>query len=130
MLKIRRSIFETNSSSSHSLSLGGNAIKEVSEEKISIVLGDGEYGWGFCKLKNWMDKADYLGIEAYYDEGKKEILESALKMAYPNITTAYSCEGYIDHQSSGEIWGELNSVEDVYNVIFGDSVIIIDNDNH
>ena len=130
MLKIRRSIFETNSSSSHSLSLGGNAKKEVSEEKISIIVGSGEYGWGFEKLKHWISKADYLGVEAYEDENKKELLERALKMAYPNITIGYSDEGYIDHQSYGEIWSELTSVKDVYNVIFGNSVVIIDNDNH
>ena len=61
-----------------------------------------------------------------------DILDEAIKLRFPNIEITYADEdnrGYIDHQSYGEIWEELDTVEDVYNVIFGNSYITIDNDN-
>ena len=37
--------------------------------------------------------------------------------------------GSIDHESAGTIWSELETLEDVYDVIFGDAVINVDHDN-
>ena len=133
MRKIRNNVWESNSSSSHSLTIGDNACKLVDDSEIEVHLGYGEYGWGYEELVNWENKADYLAIEAIRDGGyKMDILDEAIKLRFPNIEITYADEGnrgYIDHQSYGEIWEELDTVEDVYNVIFGNSYIIIDNDN-
>ena len=132
MRKIRNNVWESNSSSSHSLTIGDNACKLVDDTEIEIELGYGEYGWGYEELINWESKADYLAVEAVRDNYKMDMLDKALKLRFPNIEITYANEdsrGYIDHQSYGEIWNELDSVEDVYNVIFGSSIVVIDNDN-
>lgn len=144
MIKIRKGIFETNSSSSHSFVKAKNVERTVDEaKKEEIYLGVGNYGWGYEELTSWLGKADYLAVEASKDELKKNKLLKTLNLKYPNCTfkimgdgvadyeerSKLNC-GYIDHQSRGEIWEELNSIEDVYSLIFGDAKIIIDNDNH
>lgn len=143
----RNSIFETNSSSSHSMSLG--PVTDTTKDIIlgpqcvhNITLGVGEYGWGEETLEYWTEKADYLSIETQHNPEKKDILEEAIKIKYPEIEIQYDYCGYIDHQSAGELWVELGFrsnlsdsdrerlIEKVYELIFGTGVIDIDNDNH
>jgi len=131
--KIRKSIFETNSSSSHSLSLGQlpNNLNPVEDNYETIVLGTGDYGWGYDTLNTWLEKADYLSIETEYNETRKNCLESAIKRYFPNITIEYEYTGYIDHQSYGNVWDEIGyDVDEVCKVIFGSSTIEIDDDSH
>ena len=151
MKKIRVSVFETNSSSMHSLSIGSNKKMEVLDEEKTeeIILGIGEYGWGPEHLTTWLEKADYLAVDAINreDEIKKGLLLEALSLAFPNAvfefallependedededeTKTYS--GYIDHQSIGTVWSDLETVEEVFRVVFGDSIIVVDNDNN
>jgi len=134
MVKIRKSIFETNSSSSHSLSLGklpDNVVVPWEDNYETIVLGKGEYGWGYEELTTWLEKADYLSIETEHNETKRDVLESAIKRYFPNITIEYEYTVYIDHQSYGELWDEIGyDVDEACKVIFGNSTIEIDNDNH
>jgi len=130
-VKIRKGLFETNSSSCHSLTLSNQSsvIDDVDNDYGNkIVLGDGEYGWSGDNVDHWMSKADYLAIEADVDE--KTMLVDALTKKFPNIEIEFSEDGYIDHQSSGEGWYELNTVDDVFNFLFGDGYIEIDNDNY
>ena len=132
MKTTRVGIFETNSSSSHSLSLGkfdySTKLDETNEE--TIVLGCGAYGWGYGELTTWMERADYLGVEAYDNEDKKERLINAIHKVYPNVTIEFSGDGYIDHQSSGEVWDECSDEYKLLSCIFGNTEITIDNDNH
>ena len=135
-------MFETNSSSTHTLTMGKSPKHKIDESYTNTIkLGLGEYGWGIERLTTWYEKADYLSIVAIKDERKKEMLEEALFKKFPNCKIKYETEydkyeggnvaiGYIDHQSSGEIWNDIGSINDLYDVIFGDSVINIDNDNH
>lgn len=149
MKKIRVSVFETNSSSMHSLSIGSNKKMEVLDEEKTeeIILGIGEYGWGPENLTTWLEKADYLAVDSINredDEDKGKLLE-VLYLAFPNAvfefallependededeTKTYS--GYIDHQSIGTVWSDLETVEEVFRVVFGDSIIVVDNDNN
>lgn len=155
LIKIRKNVFETNSSSCHTLTYEKCEIKNINEIKpdfsvnTEYTLGKGEYGWGPDKLDYWIDKADYLAIECFpnerwddkkvpdiysFDMSKKILLEKVLKMKYPNIKIKYSTEGYIDHQSGGEIWEEILSSDNpeitLYNIIFNDNNFMnIDNDN-
>lgn len=129
MIKVRQSIFQTNSSSSHSLSIGKPADRAVIDDKnITITVGSGGYSWGYELLTKWYEKADYFGVEAVTDDRKKR-LKDVLKYKYPNCEIEFNDNGYIDHQSTGTGWDEVESGEDLYDIIFGDSVIEIDNDN-
>ena len=149
MKKIRVSVFETNSSSMHSLSIGSNKKMEVLDEEKTeeIILGIGEYEWGPENLTTWLEKADYLAVDAINreDEIKKGLLLEALSLAFPNAvfefallependedadeTKTYS--GYIDHASVGTVWSDLKTVEEVFRVVFGNSIIVVDNDNN
>ena len=144
MTKTRHSLFETNSSSVHTLTLGSapTTMPFDDENFETIYLGSGEYGWGYEKLTIWMEKADYLAIEASSDENKAKMLFDALHKVYPNCIFKFekpnnnsrsfneNCSGYIDHQSYGEAWLELGSTQDVADFLFGSGYIEIDNDNH
>lgn len=70
MLNIRRGVFETNSSSMHSLTMSFK-IKPVTKEEIArtmeyassngkIVGGFGEYGWGYDRLSSFEEKLSYV----------------------------------------------------------------------
>lgn len=142
MKKIRASVFETNSSSSHSLVFIEieNEIKTIQEDENEYILGTGEYGWGPETLTEWLEKADYFAIEALNDEMKEELLINVLLEVYPNaifkLIDKESDEdcGYIDHQSRGEVWDEVlaseNPAKKLKEIIFGDSIIEVDNDDH
>jgi len=154
-MKTRFGMYETNSSSTHSLCFGNNILvgeiddelegvsisnnilmggidDELEEEasSINITLGVGEYGWGYEEVHTPLGKMDYLAIETRLDEDKKDLLLVAIKSKYPDINVTFSYTGYIDHQSAGRIWRELHNVEKVINFIFSDSYIIIDNDEN
>lgn len=150
-IKIREGVFETNSSSMHSLSYVPGASDEAIGNMNEITVGAGEHSWGPYTLTTWLEKADYLGIECRYDNdwktglppekelyagqiSRRELLETALRRKFPNIEVVYDGSGYIDHQSYGEVWGDIfNAAEPeemIYEVIFGQSVINIDHDNH
>lgn len=131
MIKIRKGVFETNSSSMHSLTIGNDATdRSIDDSEIVIDVGNGEYGWSGDTLHSWEDKADYFGVECFYDDNKQEMLERVLKSKFPNAKIRFGNSGYIDHQSSGDAWNKVDSDDDLYNIIFGDSYIEIDNDNH
>lgn len=151
ILNKRKGVFETNSSSMHSLAIGVEASDIVDETYNVITVGEGEYGWGPEQLTGWLEKADYFGIECSHDDDwmtgepseeeltpyqmeRRELLTKALSRRYPNIEVEFSGAGYIDHQSRGEIWSEVFSANDpetaLFNIIFGGAVIEVDNDNH
>lgn len=142
MKKIRASVFETNSSSSHSLVFIKikHEIKAIQEDENEYILGTGEYGWGPETLTGWLEKADYFAIEAINNEKKEELLINVLLEVYPNATFRLIEEldeedyGYIDHQSIGDLWDEVltseNPAKKLKEIIFGASTIEIDNDNH
>lgn len=128
----RYGVFETNSSSMHSLSFDNSAVTtEVNPDNtLVITLGEGGYGWGYEKLTTPLEKMDYLAIETENSDTKKQMLLDAIARVYPNASIEFKYSGYIDHQSHEDIWDDLSSVDDVYKCIFGKSTIIIDNDNH
>lgn len=152
LLNERKGVFETNSSSMHSLSISTDADDTVhTEDCNTIIVGDGEFGWGYEQLTSWLEKADYFGVECRHDDDwrtgepstkeltphqikRRDLLTGAIGRKYPNIKLEFGGGGYIDHQSRGDIWAEVFDSEDpetmLFNIIFGDYVIIIDNDNH
>jgi hypothetical protein len=131
MINIRKGVFETNSSSMHSLTIKNEPInRDIDDSEIVIDVGNGEYGWSGSTLYSWEDKADYFGVECFYDDNKQEQLTRALKSKFPNAKIRFGNSGHIDHQSSGDAWNKVDSDEDLYDILFGDSYVTIDNDNH
>ena len=64
MKAIRNSVFETNSSSSHSITIGKQGILSpfcIPINDDGYVVGEfGEFGWGYEKLKSQSEKLSYL----------------------------------------------------------------------
>jgi len=130
MKVIRKSIFETNSSSSHSLSLGTLVdLPEQDIDELEITLGDGEYGWDWTDYDSWLDKADYITVDAREDQEKLAIIKKVIMMVYPSATIKFVDSGYIDHESCGIFWSEYKSEEEVKTFIFGDGGFSTGNDN-
>lgn len=132
VFNIRLGIFETNSSSMHSLSLGNPALRKVdASNRETITLGIGEYGWGPEELTEWLEKADYLAVDG--SNSDRVLLESVIKSKFPNIAINFKIDGYLDHESVQVIWREINDSvnreEFLYDVLFGKASIFIDNDN-
>lgn len=101
---IRRSVFETNSSSVHSISITNSDIKksnlEVNDDGYIVVL-PGEFGWGIENHRDQSTKLEYLVMMALETEGKKcETLEQfyktkGFKLINTNISSYCSCKGIV-----------------------------------
>lgn len=157
MLQIRKNVFETNSSSTHSLVISKKdrhydySLPVDSEGVLTIRFG--EFGWGPELLIEPIEKLSYLITDRNRidwdwenppswkefekiineDENIQEII-SAVKDCCPEVKEvtfeecdSYSPLGYIDHQSMGTSYEKDLSIEEI---IFSNKVIImIDNDN-
>jgi len=135
-MQIRKSIFETNSSSTHSVVVDGGTDYEVPEIKEDIIVINGnEFGWGYEQLKKWKSKAEYCATYAFlYGREKDVTLLKQVIEDYTNKKVVFNVDKedhYIDHQSidsAEEAFAEYASLK---NLIFGkESYITIDNDNH
>ncbi len=156
MIKIRKSVFETNSSSSHSLVVskrdrGYDYDLPVDENGI-LTIPFGEFGWGPAVLNTPIEKLSYLitdrGPYRYDDDNyswdtlMERVKEDAnineiikvVKAACPKVkeiefspASSYYPLGYVDHDSCGTSYHNGLSIEEI---AFNKSVIIIiDNDN-
>jgi len=132
MVKIRKSIFETNSSSSHSLSLGNLQEGDDTVDSFregEITLGIGEYGWEWKDYEHWHEKADYITILMnQYQNGDIDNLIKAIHRKYPNVELTFSDSGYVDHGSNyWEDW--MNDEDQLFIFLFGNGGISTGNDN-
>lgn len=154
MIKIRNSVFETNSSSSHSLVFSkvdrGHDYDLPVDENGVLTIPFGEFGWGPDILRTPLEKLSYIvtdrGGWSYDDDNKSwdEILEElkendeiqqVIKIVKRNVPAVkevtfkpasdFYPRGYIDHESQG-----TSRNADTEDIIFDNSIIIlIDNDN-
>lgn len=156
MKQIRNSVFETNSSSSHSIcvskkkGLGWNNTLPV-DSNGNLHIKFGEFGWGPEILSTPLEKIEYyctdnVGtlrwnekkswndlIYEYKNNSEIQELIKIIKENCPNVKDVvfdkgdkYYPFGYIDHDSSGI----TASIKDLRDYIFNNSVyVIIDNDN-
>lgn len=156
--KIRRNVFETNSSSTHSFTYGNTNNDLVVQDDDYVHTSLGEYGWQVEDYSNSRDKLAYIllvaasfnGVSFWYDrdttyEEKIETLKESedfqriedavkYKMNCEGIIIDEYAEGYIDHQSLwhdsfGE-WLDDTGASDVEDFIFGNVVLHTDNDNY
>jgi len=147
MKQIRRKVFETNSSSSHSLvyskkDRGYNYDLPVDKDGV-LTIPFGEFRWGPEILTTPMQKLSYyitdnfsgqgIDVQEVYDTKEAKYLISIIKKNCPQVKEVRFKEseedidfGYVDHQSVGTSTGE----RDLEKLIFSNSIIIlIDNDN-
>lgn len=154
IINVRKNIFETNSSSMHSVSVINTDLAE-SELRINedgnIHVELGTFGWGYDEYFDQYTKLSYLATMCFgnvytgisENEFEKRMTDLKENPDWKNIVTSvcmhtgckdvvidYS-DGYVDHQSLLDIKtflneNNLNSIEEF---IFGDTTLIIDNDN-
>ena len=136
MKTLRKGVFETNSSSTHSICISKSAVPSVSGKHIHFTFG--EYGWETGK--EW-DTASYLytGIMGNEDYSSLERLKSKLD----DLGITYDFEtpkkdkwgylecGYVDHSEDlfDLIHALLEDNDLLIRYLFGDSFIITGNDN-
>ncbi len=129
---IRRKVFETNSSSTHSISIS-NGITDsiIAPDYDNIIrLTGGDFGWEQCIYHNAMDKANYCAQDQEYNEDNLVMLKEVIEehTGYPVEIDLY---GYIDHQSKGTSNEAFENKETLENFIFNSNCYIeTDNDNH
>lgn len=105
---IRTGVFETNSSSAHSITLA-SATQQFILDTIypdqfgRVYVNGGEFGWEWRKYNDAQTKLDY----AYQGNVDVEMLERVVKEQTGATEVVFSKEGYesgyIDHQSSGTV---------------------------
>lgn len=142
MLQVRKNVFETNSSSTHSISLGeGDYIFDTSltpsESGYVEIYGD-EFGWEQATYNSACVKASYSLV--YCLNWSYENKDKHLQMLIDVITEQTDCvgvkwvdDGYIDHQSaeSNQLDYLFEDKKTLRRFIFDkQSVLVTDNDNH
>lgn len=147
MEKIRHGIFETNSSSTHSISLSTGQIVEntIRLEDGKLVIYPGEFGWEVERYNDAATKASYAltyavnGPSPYYHlEMLRNVLAKKVGPGIPILfeivdnTESYSYKnGYIDHQSLDVANSVFENEETLYRFIFDKNTTLwTDNDNH
>lgn len=156
---IRRNVFETNSSSSHSVSyhvkpdneiLDLNKIKDKYSSYEVVVVSCGEYGWGYDLLCSFEEKLAYVLTSIQYNSSEsvdnmQELQESEYFKWLNEIVTEYcgvpigifgTDIGHVDHQSTDTLRHYFVEDKEKFRsrmipLLFDDDyTIIIDNDNH
>jgi hypothetical protein len=133
MRTIRQGTFETNSSSSHSITIGGPIRLPFDLDsyrgKPFHVTG-GNFGWEVETYHDPITKINYTAQDCGEGEIKDWLIE-LINEVYEPSEIIWDPRGYIDHQSAGTVSSEINSKEQLKEFIFGaNSELTTDNDNH
>lgn len=140
MRTVRQSVFETNSSSTHSITINEKSVLMDSitpNQDGVIVLNGGEFGWTFDKFDDPLTKANYCAIDVKNDPDKTQMLKDVLtEQTGAEIVIKISDDyddinhSYIDHQSEGTSNLAFESKEKLKNFIFNrKSILFTGNDN-
>lgn len=141
----REGVFETNSSSTHSICISPGDFKPdripVDENGVCRIW-PGEFGWGYDRFTDAPTKASYAYVYAQDDEELMRRLESVIRQAtgarevvFCRDAGEFYPSGYIDHQSDrGDRdvgAAAFENDERLHRFIFSPrSELVIDNDNH
>lgn len=153
--QIRKNVFETNSSSSHSLTLSpGDVVAQPFAKEVlrkgSITLHKGEFGWEWHRYYGVEGKLKYLFTQLFSDDitdfATAEEATAALRASEPRfdqlcrvvedhtgvtVLAAPVSSGYIDHDSVGVGTELFNIDETLKNFLFSEkSCIETGNDNN
>ena len=134
MRNIRTGTWETNSSSSHSITFVPNYVKHnIDLHGAEFIINGVDFGWGYEDYNDIYTKISYVAQETE-DLRNYEMrlwLEEILKEELKCGTITYNLDGgYIDHNSMGTVKNTIETKEELRQFIFGQSTLIIDNDNH
>lgn len=147
MKNIRQKVFETNSSSTHSISISknSNGILEslYPDAEGKLLLEGGQFGWEWQRYNDALTKANYCAI--FSKNGTPEMVDMLVSVIKEHtgakeITFGFSSEydggnwSYIDHQSDyhegGAAMDAFSSPDKLKNFIFNsDSWLFTGNDN-
>lgn len=132
---IRQGVFETNSSSTHSLSISDNSDYQtisLNEDNNIVISGIFQFGWGYEELYDFEEKMAYYYLSNQNDEDAiDKLIEVVREETGADDVIFYIDEdiSYIDHQSYDT--AHNMTYEDIKNFIFNpNSYIILDNDNN
>jgi hypothetical protein len=139
--KIRHGVFETNSSSTHSIAIVSEDRHYpdvcLNNEDNTLEVKLGEFGWGLEVYKDFENKLSYIMTYIIHYSNKEEELttfvEDAIIEEIPELSKIIiedkEC-GYIDHQSMYVAKEALGNSIDLKNFLFNsESLLVIDNDN-
>lgn len=105
MLKlVRRSTFETNSSSCHSVVLLAKDLPKTKSNSKEIILSLDEFGWGTDIVTDEGTKLDYLFtcVVNYGSDSDKSCFIKKLGEYYPELTTLRTPEGTMSFEEFSE----------------------------
>jgi len=133
MKTIRHSAFETNSSSTHSISINENTklFSNIRPDKDGkIVLDGGEFGWEWDSYSDPYTKANYCMLDNQGDEPSLAMLREVIMEHTGATEVIFNFNGYIDHQSLGTTDKAFASKETLKAFIFDEnSILNTGNDN-
>jgi hypothetical protein len=136
--KIRKSLFETNSSSTHSITIQEGGDYTSIGHKGQIELTGGEFGWEWEVYRDPLTKANYCAVYAAGDEYKTEMLKEVIsehtgaevKILAQKDDYDKGYHSHIDHQSHDTAEKAFASSDSLKNFIFGvNSTLYTGNDN-
>ena len=137
----RKSVFETNSSSTHSISINSTdfLFDSIKPDKDgNIILRGGQFGWEWKRFDSPLVKANYCAVDAANNPEKTAMLIDVIKkhtgaknIVFAMITQWDSPDwSYIDHQSDGRANLAFIDEETLKNFIFNrKSYLFTGNDN-
>lgn len=153
--QIRRAVFETNSSSSHSLTLPAKDALLVSFPKNQlragvVKLGKGEFGWEWTRIYHPLGKLEYLFTQLMpgvaVPEGDAREVTNQIRQQEPRFNMLYGVvqgftgcrielipgsDGYVDHESLGVGMELFSDEEQLKDFIFSpDAYVQTGNDNN
>ena len=119
MKQIRLGVFETNSSSTHSLTVLGRQLQNSNllvDEESFIHVSSGEYGWGYDRLISHYDKLSYLVTMMFEtDIGTYPLPDDAGKI--------YNCEAFqlldqavFEHTGNHIVLDEVDKEKNIVNI--------------
>lgn len=128
---IRKRVFETNSSSMHSITLadkdGIMDVLTLDEDGITLTVDcDYDFGWERTTYNDPTAKIAYCVA----DDVNPELIDEVLKYQTGAKVIHYLNEGNIDHESNGTARYELTTFESLRTFLFNhNSILEVDNDN-
>lgn len=134
MNKVRKGIFETNSSSTHSVVICDSVDFEkplIGDEPVSLC--QGEFGWEEETYTDFNSKLTYAYTYAknYGRSTDVDTLKEVIKEFMGLECVEEEGDGYIDHQSIDEAQKIFETQESLKKFLFAPgSHVITDNDNH
>jgi len=133
---VRTGVFETNSSSSHSLSLAREdqefVLDTIYPNQDGVIRVNGrEFGWGWDRFNDPMIKLAYMCQDNQHDDYWMDLIkEVVMKQTGATEVIFEEGDGYIDHGGVGTTGDIRGDRDEVRNFIFNkNSWLFIGNDN-